>query len=148
MPQFDGLLAMIPVGDIAKQLGIDESVAELAVQQVLPALVSGMAANAKDEAGAKSLEKAHATVLPIVAPIVLAWPALHLLGGLTGGRRGGGKEERRRYSLRDAPCRSVARATAASFASVASPAVRVRSLARKRNAKVSDALPSGTPAPR
>ena len=67
MSQFDGLLAMIPVGDIAKQLGIDESVAELAVQQVLPALVSGMAANAKDEAGAKSLEKAIATVLPIVA---------------------------------------------------------------------------------
>ena len=72
MSQFDGLLAMIPVGDIAKQLGIDESVAELAVQQVLPALVGGMAANAKDEAGAKLLEKAHATVLPIVAPIVLS----------------------------------------------------------------------------
>ena len=58
MPDLDGLLELIPVGDIAKQFGISESVAEGAVKQILPTLVSGMAANAKDDAGAKSLEKA------------------------------------------------------------------------------------------
>jgi len=58
MSDLDGLLALIPVGDIAKKLGVDEATAESAVKQVLPALVGGMAANSKDEAGAKSLEKA------------------------------------------------------------------------------------------
>ena len=58
MSQFDGLLEMIPVDDIAKQLGIDESVAQSAVDQILPTLVSGLAANTKSEAGAQSLEKA------------------------------------------------------------------------------------------
>ena len=58
MPDLDGLLATIPIGDIAKKLGVDESTAEAAVKQVLPALVGGMAANAKDDAGARSLEKA------------------------------------------------------------------------------------------
>jgi len=58
MSDLDGLLELIPVGDIAKQFGISERVAEGAVKQILPTLVSGMAANAKDDAGAKSLEKA------------------------------------------------------------------------------------------
>jgi len=58
MSQFDGLLELIPVDDIAKQLGIEESVAQSAVDQILPTLVSGLAANTKDEAGSKSLEKA------------------------------------------------------------------------------------------
>jgi len=60
----DGLLDLIPIGDIAKQFGISEDVAEAAVKQVIPAIVGGMAANAKDAGGAKSLEKAltkHAT---------------------------------------------------------------------------------------
>ncbi|TBN56146.1 DUF937 domain-containing protein [Glaciihabitans arcticus] len=58
MSDLDGLLATIPVGDIAKKLGVDEATAESAVKQILPALVGGMAANSTDEAGAKSLEKA------------------------------------------------------------------------------------------
>jgi hypothetical protein len=64
MSDFDGLLDLIPIGDIAKQLGVPEDVAEAAVKQAIPAIVGGMAANAKDSGGAKSLEKAlskHAT---------------------------------------------------------------------------------------
>jgi hypothetical protein len=161
MSDLDALLGQIPIGEIAKKLGVDEATAEAAVKQVLPTLVSGMAANAKDDAGAQSLEKAlgkHsgrtvnvasvdeadgekivnnvfgskkkdvvaavasttekadesiiAKVLPIVAPIVLAWlanqffnkkgePAAKeaassgggigdLLGGILGGGSGGG----------------------------------------------------------
>ena len=55
MAELDGLLDMIPVGDIAKQLGISESDAKAAVTQVVPVIVAGMAANAKDKGGAKSL---------------------------------------------------------------------------------------------
>ena len=58
MPDLDGLLDLIPIDDIAKQLGIDESVAETAVKSALPALVGGMAANAQDKGGADSLESA------------------------------------------------------------------------------------------
>jgi hypothetical protein len=47
MADLSALLDQIPVGDIAKQLGIDEDVAEAAVKQVLPGLVGGLAANAK-----------------------------------------------------------------------------------------------------
>jgi hypothetical protein len=138
MADLSALLKQIPVGDIAKQLGIDESVAEAAVQQIVPGLVAGLAANAEDPAGAASLTKAlshdrggvhkkkvadidtedgrkivknvygdkqdavatklaaSATkassagdvtqdiikqILPIVAPIVLAWLAEQFLGG-------------------------------------------------------------------
>lgn len=55
MSELDGLLNMIPVGDIAKQLGISESDAKAAVNQVVPVIVAGMAANAQDKGGAKSL---------------------------------------------------------------------------------------------
>ena len=64
MSDLDGLLDLIPVGDIAKQLGVPEDVAEAAVKQAIPAIIGGMAANAKNSDGAKSLEKAltqHAT---------------------------------------------------------------------------------------
>jgi hypothetical protein len=138
MADLSSLLEQIPVGDIAKQLGIDESVAEAAVQQVVPGLVAGLAANAEDPKGAASLEKALShdrgavhkkkvseidtedgkkivknvygdkqdavasklaatatkasgagdvtgdiikQILPIVAPIVLAWLAEQFLGG-------------------------------------------------------------------
>ena len=64
MAEFDGLLDLIPIGDIAKQLGVSEDVAESAVKQAIPAIIGGMAANAKDTGGKASLEKAlskHAT---------------------------------------------------------------------------------------
>ena len=56
MADLNALLAQIPVGDIAKQLGIDEDTAEAAVKQVLPGLVGGLAANAKrDDKSAEML---------------------------------------------------------------------------------------------
>ena len=55
MADLNALLDVIPVGDIAKQLGIDENVAELAVKQVLPGLVGGLAANAHDDRGQEVL---------------------------------------------------------------------------------------------
>ncbi|MGV8896715.1 MAG: DUF937 domain-containing protein [Rhodoglobus sp.] len=67
MQDVDELLALVPVGDIAKQLGIPENVARDAVSQVIPTLLSGMAANASDSSGAASLERAlagHAGVVP------------------------------------------------------------------------------------
>jgi len=55
MADLNALLDAIPVGDIAQQLGIDENVAELAVKQVLPGLVGGLAANAHDDRGQEVL---------------------------------------------------------------------------------------------
>ena len=52
------LLKLIPIDDIARQLGVPEKVAKDAIEQAIPAIVGGMAANAKDAGGAKSLEKA------------------------------------------------------------------------------------------
>lgn len=60
MADYDDLLKQIPVADIAKKLGIDTSVAEDAVAQIIPGLVGGMKANA-DKGGEASLTKALAT---------------------------------------------------------------------------------------
>ena len=129
MAELDGLIDMIPIGDIAEKLGISEKEAKSAVKTVLPTIVAGLQANASDKDGAASLEKAldkHKTkstkvadvdeedgqkivnhvfgskkeaveeaaagkadvtkdiiakILPIVAPIVLAWLAQKFLGG-------------------------------------------------------------------
>ncbi|MGV8881952.1 MAG: DUF937 domain-containing protein [Rhodoglobus sp.] len=129
MSDLDGLISQIPIGDIAKKLGIDEKTAREAVAVAVPAIVGGMNANAQ-AGGAKSLEKALAShagrpvnidaideedgqkivnnvfgnkktevvsavskpggtdlsdivakVLPIIAPIVLAYLAKQFLGG-------------------------------------------------------------------
>ena len=58
MSDLDGLIKMIPVGDIAKKLGIDENTARTAIAVAVPAIVGGLAANANHEDGAKSLESA------------------------------------------------------------------------------------------
>ena len=58
MSDLDGLLKLIPIGDIAKKLGVSEQQAESAVKQVVRTLLGGMAANAHDDAGTQSLEKA------------------------------------------------------------------------------------------
>lgn len=130
MSEFDALLNMIPIGEIAKKIGIDENIAELAVKAAVPVIVGGLAANAKTSEGEKALEgalKKHsgkkvssvddidtedgekivshvfgskknevtaavadksgnatqeiiAQVLPIIAPIVMAWVASQFLG--------------------------------------------------------------------
>lgn len=69
MSDLDGLMKLIPIGDIAKKFGIDEQLAESAVKQVVPTLIGGMAANAQDDAGAKSLENALASHGKKAAPV-------------------------------------------------------------------------------
>jgi len=55
MSPVDEILAQVPLGDLAARLGVDESTAELAARQALPALLGGIQANADDPAGAASL---------------------------------------------------------------------------------------------
>lgn len=57
MAGLEDLISQIPIGDLAKKLGVDESTAKDAVSKALPALVGGMQANAKAGGGA-SLAKA------------------------------------------------------------------------------------------
>jgi len=132
MAELDGLIDIIPIGDVARRLGVSEKEARAAVNTALPAIVAGLSANASSTHGAASLEKAlgkHSTrstkvdevdtadgakivnhvfgpkkgaveeaaagkadvskdiiakILPIVAPIVLAWLAQKVLGGKSG----------------------------------------------------------------
>jgi hypothetical protein len=58
MAELDGLIDMIPIGDIAEKLGINEKEAKSAVKTVLPTIVAGLQANASDKDGAAALEKA------------------------------------------------------------------------------------------
>lgn len=58
MDDLSGLINLIPIGDIAKKIGVDENIARAAVAVAVPAIVGGLAANAKDDKGAQSLEKA------------------------------------------------------------------------------------------
>jgi hypothetical protein len=57
MPGLEDLISQIPIGDLARKLGVDESTAKAAVSKALPALVGGMQANA-EAGGADSLAKA------------------------------------------------------------------------------------------
>ena len=54
----DELLPQIPVGQLASRLGVDQQTAEQATRQALPALLSGMHANAQNPDGARSLAEA------------------------------------------------------------------------------------------
>jgi len=58
MAGLDDIIDHLPIGDIARKLGVDEPTARKAIDDALPALVAGMGANATDPAGAASLEKA------------------------------------------------------------------------------------------
>ncbi|HEU0205230.1 MAG TPA: DUF937 domain-containing protein [Pseudolysinimonas sp.] len=58
MTDLNAVLETVPVGDIAKKLGIPQDVADAAVKQVLPGLIGGMAANASTSAGSAALQKA------------------------------------------------------------------------------------------
>ncbi|MET0933564.1 MAG: DUF937 domain-containing protein [Mycetocola sp.] len=64
MASLDELMSQIPIHDVAAKLGVDEQTARAAVEQALPALVSGLEANAKDPGGAASIEKAVAKHSP------------------------------------------------------------------------------------
>lgn len=58
MTDLDDLIASIPIEQIAGQLGVDAQTARDAVATTLPAILGGLQANAKDPAGAASLEHA------------------------------------------------------------------------------------------
>jgi hypothetical protein len=58
MDGLDELAKRLPIGAIAKRLGVSEAEAKDAVNEALPALVSGLAANSATPQGEKSLEKA------------------------------------------------------------------------------------------
>lgn len=58
MANYDDLLKLIPVQDIAARLGVDQATAESAVQASIPAIVGGMQANAQDADGERSLAEA------------------------------------------------------------------------------------------
>jgi hypothetical protein len=93
MGSVDELMAQIPIGQVAGKLGSSEEQAQLAVGRALPALVTGMAANAQDPAGAASLTKAlgdHDSGLldggVSLDPVAAADGGLgNVLGGLLGG---------------------------------------------------------------
>src|ERR687893_800771 len=55
MSATDEILANIPLSQLAAQLGVDETTAEAATRQAIPALLGGLHANAQDPAGAASL---------------------------------------------------------------------------------------------
>ena len=55
MSATDEILAGIPIQQLAAQLGVDETTAEAATRQAIPALLGGLQANADDPAGAASL---------------------------------------------------------------------------------------------
>ena len=55
MSATEEILANIPLAQLAGQLGVDESTAEAATRQAIPALLGGLHANAQDPAGAASL---------------------------------------------------------------------------------------------
>ena len=48
MDDLSGLINLIPIGDIAKKIGVDESVARAAVAVAVPAIVGGLAARGAD----------------------------------------------------------------------------------------------------
>ncbi len=58
MAGLNELLDLIPVNDIAKQLGVEPAVAQQGIEAALPAILGGLGANAKDPAGAASLGSA------------------------------------------------------------------------------------------
>lgn len=56
MADLSEIMNLIPTDQIAKQLGVDPSVAKAAVSVALPAIVGGLGANAQDAGGAAALE--------------------------------------------------------------------------------------------
>ncbi|AKU17170.1 DUF937 domain-containing protein [Luteipulveratus mongoliensis] len=58
MSAVDDILAQVPIDQLAQQIGADEATTRGAVEQAVPALLSGMQANAQDPGGAASLTEA------------------------------------------------------------------------------------------
>lgn len=58
MAGIEELMRELPIGDIARRLGVDEATAKQAIDQALPTLVGGLKANAQDPAGERSIAEA------------------------------------------------------------------------------------------
>ena len=58
MSDIDDLMSRLPIGDIAGQLGVDETTARSAVAQALPALVGGLQHQSADESSAQGIATA------------------------------------------------------------------------------------------
>jgi hypothetical protein len=58
MTDFSSLIDQLPIGDIAKQLGVSPDVATAAINAAVPAIVGGLEANSKTPSGAQALESA------------------------------------------------------------------------------------------
>jgi hypothetical protein len=58
MTDFSSLIDQLPIGDIAKQLGVSPDVATAAINAAVPAIVGGLEANSKTASGAQALESA------------------------------------------------------------------------------------------
>ncbi|MDE9366428.1 DUF937 domain-containing protein [Luteipulveratus sp. YIM 133132] len=58
MSAVDDILTQIPIDQLAAQVGADEATTRDAAAQAVPALLSGMQANAQDPGGAASLDEA------------------------------------------------------------------------------------------
>lgn len=58
MAGIEGLMKELPIGDIARRLGVDEATAKQAIGQALPTLFGGLKANADDPAGERSIAEA------------------------------------------------------------------------------------------
>lgn len=61
MAQLDDLIAQIPIGDIAKRLGVSEGEVNSAVQTLVPVLVGGLQHNAQNPEHASAIESAAST---------------------------------------------------------------------------------------
>lgn len=72
MSAADAILSQLPIDEIAAELGVTPAQVEAAAAKALPALLGGMAANAEDEAGARSLGGALDEHGPLVGPVELA----------------------------------------------------------------------------
>ena len=55
MSELDDIARLVPIDQVAAQLGVDTTTARSAVDAALPALVGGMQANAQDPGGASAL---------------------------------------------------------------------------------------------
>lgn len=58
MSDLNDFLARVPISDIAQQLGVDEATAQAAVEQAVPALLTGLQDQTGDEASARGLADA------------------------------------------------------------------------------------------
>lgn len=66
MTDLTSLINLVPMDQVAKALGVDESIARIAVQAAVPTILAGLEHNASNDAGAGDLAEAVSTKDPSV----------------------------------------------------------------------------------